>query len=344
MVTYGPWQDSRIHEELFTLKDADDTDRTIELLGEEPTVRSGWDASNLAALSWAAIGGAAENYAREIDDPPAPNPDLSGEAFEAAMSDTVVSGGAMQFAMLQTGEQYFATPPPEWTQEQQWDFSGACYRLWFDPELEGDTRGVRYAVPPGMDDTDDYYLELEPPREGADRVEIIEATVLSSPGADYKLFVKDVHLHDAVPFLRSAVAQGGAATSIQDARNFPDADDDLPLDHITLTTLAWDGVPVIGDDWSLDGRMPTMSVLYAGPDLTVATLNGDHGVDQTYDGLPVRIRIRYRWPRWRKVFYDGPPYRRITRRGDGLAGGARRTGGRVKTIQGSNRRGAGAIV
>jgi hypothetical protein len=341
MVTYGPWQDSRIHEELFTLKDADDTDRTIELLGEEPTVRSGWDANNLAALSWAAIGGVTGSYEQSLSDPPEAKPELSEQAFAEMLADTVGAGGAMQHHMRQNGDQLWIGTA--WRQTQTWVADGVGYRLWFDPDLEGDTRGTRYAVPPGMDDTDDYYLELEPQREGADRVEIIEATVLASPGSDYKLFVKDAHPDDAVPFLMSAVAQGGAATSIAQAQAFPDADGDLALDHVTLTALAWDGVPTIGDDWSLDGRMPTMSVLYTGPGRSEATLNGDVGFDQTHDGQPVRIRIRYRWPRWRKVFYDAP-YRRITRRGDGLAGGARRTGGRVKTIQGSNRRGAGAIV
>lgn len=49
----------------------------------------------------------------------------------------------------------------------------------------------------------------------------------------------------------------------------------------------------------------------------------------------------YRW-----IFEGEPavPYRRITNRKDSLAGGAGRVGGRTKTIQGSNRRGPGAIV
>jgi hypothetical protein len=59
--------------------------------------------------------------------------------------------------------------------------------------------------------------------------------------------------------------------------------------------------------------------------------------DVTYTIRPPRIRWIYAEP-------QRLPYRRVTRRRDGLAGGARRTGGRVKTIQGSNRRGAGAIV
>lgn len=65
------------------------------------------------------------------------------------------------------------------------------------------------------------------------------------------------------------------------------------------------------------------------------------------------------WPTWRTeiefsagtllsyialVEFGGVPYRRITNRKDAFAGGARRVGGTTKTIQGSNRRGPGAIV
>jgi hypothetical protein len=344
MVTYGPWQDSRIHEELFVLKvDAADIP-SPELLGDVPTVRSGWDASNLSALGWYAIAGAAHTYAQGLDNPPGPSADLSEEAFGSAMNDTVGSGNGMQFEMLQTGEQSFMTPPPEWTQEQQWEFTGVGYRLWFDPDINSSEGSAIYAIPAGMDNaTDDYFVELE--TLGASKpVEIVEATVLASPSGVHKLFVKDAHPTDAVPFLMSAVAQGGAATSVDQARGFPDADGDLPLDHATLNELAESGAPVIGDDWSLDGRMPTMSVLYTGPNLSVATLDGEHGVDSTHDGQPVVIRIRYRWPRWRQVYYTDP-YRRIIRRGgDGRAGGARRVGQRPKTIQDSNRRGPGAIL
>ena len=47
---------------------------------------------------------------------------------------------------------------------------------------------------------------------------------------------------------------------------------------------------------------------------------------------------RIRW------IYGRPPYRRLTQRADGRAGGARRIHPRPKTIQGSNRRGAGSIT
>lgn len=58
------------------------------------------------------------------------------------------------------------------------------------------------------------------------------------------------------------------------------------------------------------------------------------------------IELVFRLPRYR-FGYDEPittPYRRITQRGDGLAGGARRIHPRPKSIQGSARRGAGSIV
>jgi hypothetical protein len=64
-------------------------------------------------------------------------------------------------------------------------------------------------------------------------------------------------------------------------------------------------------------------------------------VRRVVNGLAVTYTIRPPRIRW---IYPSRPYRRITRRGDALAGGARRIGGRVKTIQGSNRRGAGAII
>jgi hypothetical protein len=66
----------------------------------------------------------------------------------------------------------------------------------------------------------------------------------------------------------------------------------------------------------------------------IALITQKQGLTVTYTIRPPRIR-------W---IYASHPYRRITQRGDGLAGGARRVGGRVKTIQGSNRRGAGSVV
>ena len=47
---------------------------------------------------------------------------------------------------------------------------------------------------------------------------------------------------------------------------------------------------------------------------------------------------RIRW------IYGRPPYRRLTQRADGRAGGARRIHPRPKSVQGSNRRGAGSIT
>jgi hypothetical protein len=346
MVTYGPWQDSRIHEEVFTLKDSASTDRTIELLADAPTVRSGWDANHLAALGWSVSGSSGATFEGGIDNPPPADEDLSANAFAAAFNSNVGSGGgaAMQFELRQSGDQLFLTPPPRWEQDQGWEATGTGYRLWFDRDLNNQTGSALYAVPAEFEfDDDTFDVELE--TLGAYKpVELVEVTVLASARDETSLYVKDAHPAHAQPFLRSAVAQGGASTSINEAKNLSlAADADLALDHETLNDLAENGIPALGDDWSSDGRMPTMAILYDGLDRADATVEGE-GFSATYEGQPVRIRIRYRWPRWRKVFYDGPPYRRITRRGDGLAGGARRTGGRVKTIQGSNRRGAGAIV
>jgi hypothetical protein len=346
MVTYGPWQESRIHEELFTLKDSPDVDpEKIVLLGEAPTVRSGWDANNLAALAWHAIGTGSGDYEQPLSNPPEAKAELSEAGFAAMLSDLVGNGGTMQHRLHQHGAQLRIGTA--WRQSQTWEARGEGYRLWYDRDLESNTGQARYAVPADFEyDDDAFYLELE--TLGTYRpLEIVDATVLASPPmSNYRLYVKDVHLTDAEPFLRSAVAEGGPASSIEQGRMFPDAGSNLPLDHFVLNELIVNGVPVNGEDWSGDGRMPTLAVLYDGPDLSVATLNGDVGYDVTHTGQPVRIRIRYRWPRWRKVFYEPQtvPVRRLTQRGDGLAGGAPRTGGHVKTIQRSNRRGAGSIV
>lgn len=329
MVYPGPWQESRIHEEIFTLKDSSATDRTIELLGDAPTVRSGWDANNLAALGWHAIGSGNGSYEQPLADPPEAKTELSEAGFAAMLADLVGDGSTMQHRLQQSGDQIVLGPPTTWHQTQTWEARGVGYRVWHDRDLNNNTGSAIYAIPAGMDNaTDEYYVELE--TLGAySPVEIVEATVLASPvTSDYRLFVKDAHPTDAAPFLRSAVVQGGAASSMADVRDFfPAADADLPLDHATLNDLSRTGTPANGTDWSADGRMPALAVLYDGPDLSVATLNGDVGYDQTHDGQPVRIRIRYRWPRWRKVYYEPQTVaiRQTTHRDDHLAGGAYQT-------------------
>lgn len=338
MVTYGPWQESRIHEELFTLKDSSATDKVHELLGAAPTVRSGWDASNLAALSWSVLAGKEGVYEQDATDPPAADPSLSAAAYaEAIGTDVLGTAGALQHHMLQTGDQLFSTPPPQWRQEQRWTIRGASYRLWYDADLESGTGTTIYAVPAGMDPfTDEYYVELET-AGAAQPLELVEVSVLATGGGVYRLHVKDAGV-TAAPFLYSAAAQGGATTSIVEARTFPTADSGLTLDHGVLNDLADNATPYAGD-WSLDGRMPTMAVLYNGPDLSTATLGGAAGTDALHEGTPVQIRIRYRWPRWRQVFYDVEtvPHRRIYPRDDALAGGPGRNYPRPRSVQSSNR-------
>lgn len=88
-------------------------------------------------------------------------------------------------------------------------------------------------------------------------------------------------------------------------------------------------------------RLQPMSVLVGTTDLT-AVFAQPAALFITWAAAASGSRIRVLEAHIR-VTTDAVPYRRIGQRGDGLAGGARRIG-RVKTIQGSNRRGAGSIV
>lgn len=116
------------------------------------------------------------------------------------------------------------------------------------------------------------------------------------------------------------------------------------------TTVAGNQRRSLGSTVSLSPHVPSSGgVLWIRtPDYVPASVAPDGGSgdwDWSYGwGF---LRLYYRWtlrpPRYRWV-YDSTPHRRITQRGDSLAGGARRIGGRVKTIQGSNRRGAGSVV
>ena len=83
------------------------------------------------------------------------------------------------------------------------------------------------------------------------------------------------------------------------------------FDEFSDVTVTVDGAP----DWAIE-------------------VNSNVTLAGSYTVRPPRIR-------W---IYGRAPYRRLTQRADGRAGGARRIHPRPKTIQGSNRRGAGSIT
>lgn len=97
-----------------------------------------------------------------------------------------------------------------------------------------------------------------------------------------------------------------------------------------------------------DDRLVLFTVTRSDVELTgTQTLsNGIQGaMSQSYGWLLEEVRLVRTWqPSRHRFIFEGDPYRRITNRKDGLAGGARRVGQNPKTIQGSNRRGPGAIV
>lgn len=339
MVTYGPWQDSRLHEEIIDLKVTADGAASYTALGDAPTARSGWRGDFHHGFTTQGTGTGV--FEQGIDDPPAAQPDLSETGFLAALNEPVGDSAAtLQFNMNQAGENRFLNPPPRWVQDQQWNMSGSTFRFWYDRALEGSTGTALYAVPVGFDPfTDEYYVELE--GGGAYRpLEIVSAVVLPPAGGILPLFVKDADPDVAEPFLYSAVVSGGPASSISAARDFPIVPPSgLPLNHEAMNTLVRSRDPVIIDDWKVDGRMPTLAALYAGPTLNVATLGGTVGYDETFEGVRVALHITYRWPRWRQVFYEDTavPYRRVYPRDDGLAGGAPRNYPSSKARQTSNR-------
>lgn len=95
-----------------------------------------------------------------------------------------------------------------------------------------------------------------------------------------------------------------------------------------------------------DGRVTLFTLTNSGMTPNPATIgvaNISHEYAHGFLLWELSIVRTFRPARHRFIF-EGDPYRRITNRKDGLAGGARRVGGTTKTIQGSNRRGSGAIV
>ncbi len=360
MVFYGPWQDGRIHEEIVVTNDPSYAGgrhaSSSVLLSPEPTVDSGWRFGGWKL--WHSTRSREEFTAGGITDPPPLSGGLSLGAFGDAMGAPVIheGGGSGPVFTVQASGRRTPVSVGLWVQEQGWSLGGTQVR--FGPLPTGVADDRDYAIPLGeAAATDEYYWELEPQALGQNaHLTVLEAEVLaySSPDAGFDLRVNDAGAPDVFlahqspdtptatePETTSVTGNGGAATpldlNVEAMVELQHQTDDFPL--------GGPGAPGYGKDSTFgDPRTVGLGVVYIGPALSDP--RDDVGPLLEYWGTTFQIRLKYQWPRVRKVYYEDPtpPYRRITRRGDGLAGGARRVGNRTKTVQGSSRRGPGAIL
>lgn len=333
MVTYGPWQDGRVHQEIIHCKISADYNPPVvhELLSPAPTRRSGW-ISGVAGwmvtetVTWEHIGG--------IGSPPSPRGDISADAFILTMGKPVTSAGWIyQYEIDAHGG---AVPSlGKWDAGHGWTFKGTEYRLGYGYINDHD---VPYSLPVGFPrTTDDYYTEIEPyVSDVPQQVELIQATVLG-PGLidNYGLYCKDAGTGEA--FLNHGPASvSGSRINM------------APFDlNTTIMQANMEEIRLTGnlDEPTMDGpvnhpSMPRMSWLDTTETNSLPTF--DHIDVSDVDGMTVDVLIEYRFPRWRQVFYVDP-YRRNFPRHDALAGGAGRNWPRPKSVQASNRTSGGYL-
>lgn len=332
---YGPWQEGRTHEEIIHAKITvdDNPDPVHELISPAPTRQSGWRINwrgfgVTAAASWEHAGG--------ISSPPDPRPDKSLEAFVAAKGTPVTeSGSAFQYEMSSYGGRNQVSVG-QWTAHHGWEFAGMEYRLGYTPAEEGIS--ALYSIPPGMDNiTEEYAVQLEPWVLGETaRIELLSLEVTTGGNlGDYGLFCK--------PLGDTAFLHHGPVSISESQMNIAPYEWDQPTAQGIMHAVEDDPdfiLPGVSDNTD-HPDMPRLSWLYKGPNLADPHFNPSTLVSSV-DGMPVDIKVTYQFPRWRQVFFDGPPdtpdaYRRIFPRDDGLGAGGRRSYPRSKARQSSNR-------
>lgn len=332
MVFYGPWQEGRIHEEIIHGKTSVDVNPPVvyELLSPAPTRRSGFSISALpgtsvtTSASWEWLGG--------ISNPPPPRADKSQEAFIAVLIEpTGATGGEYQFQFYSFGSRHQVSVGV-WTASHGWSIQLMEYRMGY---VHINDMGTQYAVPEGFDPmTSEYYTELEPWALGENaRLELVSATVLG-PGdlGDWGLFAKDVG--EEHEFL-TTMPMGVGPSQINMAPFDFDADELQAVMEYVQDNGTFPGTDQ--DAFAMYTLLPRMAWLYKGPVLSDPHFDASRFVTGT-DGNPVDVKVTYKFPRWRQVFYENPrPYRRIRPRKDGRAGGAGRNGALSNARQSSRR-------
>lgn len=322
MVYYGPWQEGRLHTEIiYGRTDPDTDDSSSTLLGEAPTLPSGW------SMSWAGYGSfatAGDTPAGGLEDPPPPSEAVSQAACEQALTQPVAAGSAIQGTIYTSGNRD-PIAPGLWSRSHGWDFDGIQYRMgyqWQQVDRE-------HCLPVGEPEfvIGEYYTEIEPWVTGEDGYASIEsAEVLpSAPSAYFALYYKDAGVNGG--FLTHG------PTSIVDSRltEAPGPLNGSAMDDLMETIIANGGA--MPGYATTDGapQMPNLGVIYPGAAMGVATF--DTTLIASAANMPVAVRIEYRMPRWRKVYEGDPPpepdlyvpIRQTTHRDDHLAGGAYQT-------------------
>jgi hypothetical protein len=348
VVTYGPWQESREHEEIIYARNTDVApDNHAVLLGEQPTQRSGWSLQG--GRSYDVIGGAGDRVPGNISSPPPPSAELSLQAFEAALNNPVTDGYEMQHAAYWNGSTN-QTGPGVWGRGHGWTLGGIQYEMGWTGMPPSDQYDERLAVPPGFPVyvEDEYTVQLENYATGAGNLRpyLVEAEVLpmvppvSDGNAD--LFVKDAGVTTNFLFLGPQGTPSGAVSIEASKQRGPG-----PLNLEAMQAM----MDQVTDDpnnlpaYFSDG-FPKMAVLWnAGP---VAVAEYGSELYSYGEGGRVAVRIRWKMPRWRQVFFEDPPVepepaldaqapRRVFPRDDGLVGGSPRTYPPSEALQSSNR-------
>jgi hypothetical protein len=341
---YGPWRDGPLTTELHDAATGT-VIRTTEVPVAQPYASGwfigGWKRYNVTdSASLTTPGG--------LSDPPEPEPIVSQEAWSEARGKTL--NASTPIAALPISDVAHSGGLVhglgEWTQNETWTLRGSFWKLAY--AIPSDVDWIAAVAPPFEDWPEGAVnVEVEQPGpQSAFWTELVYAEMIGTGSPKWPLY------HKAAK--KTGGWLGDDPTSLLSIEGSTDLAVAIPVDAVPVE-ISVEALSDLVAEYVAGGmRDPGDPRWASGAVVHRALWPGVYGPqDPPYRedspggaGTYGSVELSYRPPRWRYV-YDQPlvpPYRRITQRGDALAGGARRIGGRVKTIQGSNRRGAGSVV
>lgn len=345
MTYWGPWQDG-----VEVVQTIDLITNTRTWSNDDDELLSEWKSGGVGVWS------AADFHAASVGYEGGPVPPFlaaySQQAWQNLEDETpvIVGGGAPESTSLLLHSFRSITGPSTYGLSESWFETGTASSLVFG---DGGEASVGMSALPPFEEwpATATVAEVEEAEHPNDWLTLIDA-IVTPPRFDFtpfKYIVKDVgdvwfdgvEPLDSLRNRQGVMAPGDAPISLNVAAlNALVAEDRAlgsPSDAISGSDPRWPAVATIYPNTAWPGWSGADG---GGADDYTQSIDGSDGIDGA--GWPL-IELTYRLPRFR-FGYERAPYRRITQRGDGLAGGARRIHPRPKTIQGSNRRGSGSIV